>query len=547
MTDPISAAGNVARPLRVVFVIGATRGPAWWGEVFDAIGDSPDVETVGALVSGTLHPRPEPRSAAAMLRLYQQVDRRVFGRPGDPSSAADLSGRLGAIPRIEGEGTDLVADVGVLLGAAPDAWLPSIAPRFGIWAFEHPVDHAALLAPAGGTLPPGGEELLRGDPSTSTSLVALVGSPAQRWLLGTVTSRVDVLSLRRGSRGHLRKLPILLVGALREVRMDQSLPGRPISTHPPASQATVQRPAHRVTLTILSTVLGFMSRRLRRSLLTDRWVIGVTRTHDPGSATGIAIRDVRILETPPGLDWADPFPMRLPDRDILFIEEYDRTQDRGWLAVVDLDDSPRGWSSKQTILDLPHHLSYPFVFEWDGAWYLMPEQASTGSLELYRAASFPYDWRWHSTVLEGIPAADPTLARIGDLWWLFVAAKVPGGNAADELHLFHAETPLGPWTAHGRNPVVSDIRTARSAGRIYEKDGRWFRPTQDGTHGYGHSMVIMEILQIDPDGYQEREVQSIGPGWAQGLIATHTINRDCGLTAVDGLKRESRLRRRQYQ
>ena len=207
--------------------------------------------------------------------------------------------------------------------------------------------------------------------------------------------------------------------------------------------------------------------------------------------------------------------------------------------MVELDESPRGWRSVETILDLPTHLSYPFVFEWSGAWYLMPEQAATGGLQLYVAETFPTRWRWHSTVLD-LPAADATLAEIDGRWWLFAAASVAGGTAADELHLFHAPTPLGPWTAHPRNPVVSDVRSARPAGRVHQRDGVWHRVAQDGAITYGHSIAIVRIDRIDPEGYRETVVDAIRPDWAAGLIATHTINSDDGLTAVDALRTERR-------
>jgi transcriptional regulator GlxA family with amidase domain len=38
----------------------------------------------------------------------------------------------------------------------------------------------------------------------------------------------------------------------------------------------------------------------------------------------------------------------------------------------------------------------------------------------------------------------------------------------DELSLFYAESPLGPWTPHPRNPVKSDVRGSRPAGGLFE-------------------------------------------------------------------------------
>ena len=276
-----------------------------------------------------------------------------------------------------------------------------------------------------------------------------------------------------------------------------------------------------------------------RTLAPTRWAVAISRERVDPRHPGD--RPFTFLIAEEGLEWTDPFPVRTPDHDWLFVEVYDVSAHRRALAVADLDDSRRGWRSVQTILDLPTHLSYPFVFEWAGGWYLLPEQASTGRLELYIAESFPTSWRWHSTALDA-PAADATIVEIEGRWWMFAAVSVDGGIATDDLHLFHAETPLGPWAPHPMNPVVSDVRTARPGGRLYQRDGAWYRVAQDGAVTYGHSIAIIRIDRIDLDGYAETVVDVIRPDWAPGLVGTHTINTDAGLTAVDALRTERRLR-----
>src|SRR5205085_8124770 len=78
---------------------------------------------------------------------------------------------------------------------------------------------------------------------------------------------------------------------------------------------------------------------------------------------------------------------------------------------------------------------------------------------------FPYTTLFRSTaMLENIEVFDPTIAQIDGQWWLFCARGELGASTWDELHVFYASTPFGPWTAHRRNPVKSDVRSARPAG-----------------------------------------------------------------------------------
>jgi hypothetical protein len=412
------------------------------------------------------------------------------------------------------------------------------APALGTWTLEHGVDLPSGYRPEPLGLAPGCPEMLLGRVVTISRLVATTGD--EKRVLGQIVSRVDRVSLRRGSRGHISKLAGLVSRTLSAVRRDGSLPdsiaGLPSVT--PARGATRLGTA-KIAVGLARIPVGYVHRLIRRKAFPERWVVVISRPHhDPRR---VAARPLQYLDAPRGREWADPFPLHTPDGDLLFIEEYVRATHRGRLAVVELDDSPRGWRSVETILDLPAHLSYPFIFQWSGSWYLLPEQAATNGLQLYVAEAFPTTWRWHSTSLD-VPASDATVAEIDGRWWLFTAIAPVDGTAADELHLFHAATPLGPWTAHARNPVVSDVRSARPAGRLFRRDGAWYRVAQNGAISYGHSIVIVRIDRIDLDGYRESVVDEIRPDWAPRLIATHTLNSDDDITAMDVLRIEPRLR-----
>jgi hypothetical protein len=190
------------------------------------------------------------------------------------------------------------------------------------------------------------------------------------------------------------------------------------------------------------------------------------------------------------------------------------------------------------VLERDYHLSYPFVFEWQGARYMVPESSANRTLDLYRATRFPYEWTWERTLLSGVPLLDATLAEIGGRWWMFanspaVVDATYDSSYWDELHLFVADTPLGPWTPHRRNPVVSDVRRARPGGRLFQRDGSWYRPAQDCAGRYGAGLSIQRITRIDADAYEEVPVAALTPSWRPGISGIHTINAAGGLTVID--------------
>ncbi len=387
-------------------------------------------------------------------------------------------------------------------------------------------------------------------PCMATALVLASGGTEQ--VVGRVVSPSDRLSARRAGRNHWPKVGGQPLIALRRLRRDGHLD--PVDAPGPSVGlgAIAARPAPtsavQVGVAILRVFAGYGMRLADRTYAPERWIVAVNDAREGLPGLGAASPPVapdphhdpfRILTPPPGREWADPFLVDTDGGILLFVEEWVRERSRGHIAVMTLGDDGRVGESRP-VLELGHHVSYPFVFGWDGAWYLMPEQAAGGSLELYRATDFPTAWTWDRTVLP-LPAADATIAQIDGTWWLFTGLPGEHGTTPDELHLFHGPSPLGPWQPHPANPVVTDVRTARPAGRLFRHDGAWFRPAQNGGPSYGYSVMILRIERLDREGYRERLVREIEPGWAPRVSATHTLNRAGPLTVIDARLREPRL------
>ena len=106
--------------------------------------------------------------------------------------------------------------------------------------------------------------------------------------------------------------------------------------------------------------------------------------------------------------YADPFLFRRDGRTFLFLEEIRHPGRKGTIAYTELD-AAGNWQEPQTILSADYHLSYPFVFEWEGDVYLLPESSAHRTLELYRAVEFPGKWKFDRVVMDNIFAVDATI------------------------------------------------------------------------------------------------------------------------------------------
>lgn len=230
--------------------------------------------------------------------------------------------------------------------------------------------------------------------------------------------------------------------------------------------------------------------------------------------------------------YADPFLQRWGDRTFLFVEEFSYASGRGVIAAAEVygDQVP---VRPVHVLTRPYHLSYPFVFEHEGAHYMLPETGGNQSLELYRAVDFPWTWEAVGVLMDGAVYSDATLLRHEGLWWLFVTISPPGGSTQDELSIFHSETLQGRFVPHPANPVKSDCRSSRPAGRIVRKGDRLFRPAQDCERTYGAGLIWLEIMELTPGRFRECEVARWDGEAELGMGGLHSFDQLGPLQAID--------------
>jgi hypothetical protein len=153
----------------------------------------------------------------------------------------------------------------------------------------------------------------------------------------------------------------------------------------------------------------------------------------------------------------------------------------------------------------------------------------------------PYEWSLESVLHSDVSLVDATVVEIEGRWWMFAGSVTRGGSRCDELNLYYADSPTGPWTPHRRNPVISDVRSARPAGRPFQFAGRWYRPAQNCSRRYGYAVVLRRIVRLDPDEFREETASQLLPNWNPRVLGTHTVNAVDGLTVID-----MELRRRRW-
>ncbi|KFK24896.1 hypothetical protein AALP_AA8G038800 [Arabis alpina] len=205
---------------------------------------------------------------------------------------------------------------------------------------------------------------------------------------------------------------------------------------------------------------------------------------------------------------ADPFLYVQGDTLYIFFETMNPVTSQGDIGVAESIDNGATWKPLGLALDEAWHLSYPFVFNYNGEIYMMPESSELGQLRLYRAVNFPLSWKLEKVILKK-PLVDSTMIHHQGNYWLFGSDHSSfGAKKNGQLEIWYSSTPLGPWKPHKKNPVYNGKRNvgARNGGRAFLHDGNLYRVGQDCGENYGKRLRIFKIEVLSKQVYREVEV-----------------------------------------
>lgn len=399
------------------------------------------------------------------------------------------------------------------------------AATYGVWSFHH--DDERLYR--GG--PPALWEIYHGDDVTGAILQRLT----ERLDGGVVLKRGHIRTSKHSYGANLDAIFRETSHWPAEVaRRIVAGAGGEVKAEPSRTSAPVYRaPSNLQTIRLAATVAAASLLRARSLVLHDHWSIGVVdapihRFLDHGFQP-----EIRHVEHPARTRFvADPFGYVVDDRLIVLCEDYDHVTGHGKLAKIDL-----ATGETTPIANLAGHASYPFLLEHRGKRWCVPETSAAWEVAIYEVEDDGSLVR-RSTLLSGIPASDPTLFQHDGRWWLAFCDK--RRDPTTNLYLYHAPELDGPFEPHARNPVKTDVRSARPAGTPFVHAGQLYRPAQDCSITYGGRVVLNRVDRLTPMAFDETPVASVGPflgtPFADGV---HTLAAVGARTLLDGKRRRT--------
>jgi len=430
-------------------------------------------------------------------------------------------------------------DVLIRIGLNPCSNSLSKVARFGIWSFHQFENDLKTGDPAGIN------EVLKGSNETEIILHGTIGNHHKSIILHRTGFSTDCFSINRNRNNYYLKALSIIPAKIQELHeLGEELFFEKVNTlNEQPNFNSFKEFAVPTNSSMLIYAPKLILRKIRNKIDLKfnfyQWILLFDFSSDNKISTEFS--QFKKIIPPKDRFWADPFVISRNGKYYIFIEELIYKENKGYICLIEMDE--RGnYSEPIKVLEQNYHLSYPFLIEDHGELYMIPESKQNNTIELYRCINFPLEWKLEKVLMNNVQAVDSTILYKDNKYWLFCnITQHPGPSAPDELYLFYSDKLISDtWKSHPLNPIESDFKKSRPAGKFFNYKNKLYRPSQNGLKHYGYGMKINQIIELSETTYEEKIVNSINPEWDDDLIATHTLNSTNNLTIIDALLRRKK-------
>lgn len=520
--------------------------PGWIYQVAANIAGSGYADLKLIVLNESARPVEDDPKASFFFKWHRKLDRQVFGKSYNFEQLVDTAALFQRIarcsfrPQTENAWSEIASyQLDVLLNFSPVDFSTCQFPlaRFGVWQYVIGEPNSNSLAYVYG-------QMISEGPALEVSVRATNSEFEREAVIHRCRVAVNYHSIQI-NQYHAYGLCALIVPRL--IRGISRFGGEYFFQQRLRYQDTVTHGGKEV-FSLPSSCMAWMNLwkmvikyGYQRTVFQDSWSWFILMKKNPQPLPFSAAGLTPVIP-PRDRFWADPFLVSEGGRTLLFVEEFIYRNSKGHISVLELDDKFRVVGTEK-LLEMPYHLSYPFVFEHQHVWYMIPETSGNKTIELYRCDRFPDKWSFVMNLMEEVDAVDSTLFFHEGKWWLFTAiSEWPGFTDYKELFLFYSDDLFTTkWKPHPCNPVVTDVQTARPAGRIFRQNGKIIRPSQDCSIRYGRAVNLNQITILNENSYAEKALLNIEANWDKDLKGVHTFNLDKDMTVVDAYRYRNRF------
>jgi len=191
----------------------------------------------------------------------------------------------------------------------------------------------------------------------------------------------------------------------------------------------------------------------------------------------------------------------------------------------------------EVVIDYGKHLSFPFVFDFEGEIFIMPESCSEQKIKLFKCVEFPTKWEEYSFCEDKRAFYDTVLFEEKGRNYLFTSHPTTDLYGS-KLYLMELEGKCTDLKIASEKVISEDYSNSRQAGKMLRRDGKLIRVAQDcSKNEYGRALEFLEVDSLDD--YSEHLIRHIEPKDIKtetkigGKTGIHTYNRVDNFEVID--------------
>ncbi len=235
--------------------------------------------------------------------------------------------------------------------------------------------------------------------------------------------------------------------------------------------------------------------------------------------------------------FADPFVISKNEKNFIFVEDFSYKNNKGSISVIEIDKE-ENQKIYEKIIDENFHMSFPFVFNFENNYYMIPETSATNSIRLYKCTQFPNKWEYCYDLISNINCADTIIVKCDEYYFLLTSSSYYD-DFSSKLDIYFSESPISKtWKPHQSNPIFFDVKNGRNGGIIFQKNNT-YRVSQNyginkfGDNQYGREFSINNIKTLNLENFKQSYVTTIKPNFKKNLLGTHHMNGINNFTVFD--------------
>ena len=228
--------------------------------------------------------------------------------------------------------------------------------------------------------------------------------------------------------------------------------------------------------------------------------------------------------------FADPFILEIREKCIdVLVEELPFKSQKGQIVKLTINKDSYVLLERIPLLTLDTHLSYPYIFRYEGEVFVIPENGESGQLSCYKYEK--NSLKFVQKIIDE-PLTDATFLTYNGCYYVF---STKGDN--EKLWIYYSKDPFNNYILLNSKSFLNSLNGSRPAGNFFNVGGKLYRPAQICNKSYGEGMLIKEITQLNTMTFQEKEVCRLIPDLRFDYnYGMHTLNFYKEYGVVDGLR-----------